>query len=301
MPAPAEIELRPRHRTVETNGVRLHTVEAGPEGGPLAVLLHGFPEFWYGWRKQIEPLAAAGFHVLVPDQRGYNTSDKPRRISDYTLDKLALDVVGLIDESGMGKARVVGHDWGGAVGWWLGIHHADRIERLALLNIPHPLVMRRTLLKSPRQLGKSSYIFFFQLPGLPERAFRRDGFAYAVKTLRASSRPGTFTDADIALYREAWSQPGAVRSSIHWYRAALRFQHRLSGDLREDRSRVSVPTLLLWGMKDRYLGHEMAQPSIGLCDDGRLEFFEDATHWIQHEEPERVSRRLIEFFAQGLA
>ncbi len=285
-----DAELRPRHRTVATNGVRLHTVEAGPEGGPLAILLHGFPELWYGWRKQIEPLAAAGFHVLVPDQRGYNLSDKPRPVSAYTLDKLALDVVGLIDESGMGKAHVVGHDWGGAVGWWLGIHHADRIERLALLNIPHPLVMRRTLLKSPRQLRKSSYIFFFQLPGLPERAFRRDGFAYAVKTLRVSSRPGTFTDADVALYREAWSQPGAVRSSLNWYRAALRFQGKLAG-------RVSVPTLLLWGKKDRYLGSEMAQPSIDLCDDGRLEFFEDATHWIQHEEPERVNRRLIEFFA----
>jgi pimeloyl-ACP methyl ester carboxylesterase len=291
---PAEIELRPRHRTVETNGVRLHVVEAGPEGGPLVILLHGFPEFWYGWRKQIEPLAAAGFHVLAPDQRGYNLSDKPRPVSAYTLDKLALDVVGLIDESGMGRARVVGHDWGGVVGWWLGLHHADRIERLAQLNIPHPLVMRRTLLRSPRQLRKSSYIFFFQLPRLPERAFRRDDFTYAVKTLRASSRPGTFTDADIALYREAWSQPGAVRSSIHWYRAALRFQGKLSGT---GKGRVRVPTLLLWGKKDRYLSHEMAQPSIDLCDEGRLEFFEDATHWIQHEEPERVNRQLIEFLA----
>ena len=292
-----DAELRPRHRTVETNGVRLHVVEAGPEGGPLAVLLHGFPEFWYGWRKQIEPLAAAGFHVLVPDQRGYNLSDKPRPVSAYTLDKLALDIVGLIDESGMGKAHVVGHDWGGAVAWWLGIHHADRLERLALLNIPHPLVMRRTLLKSPRQMRKSSYIFFFQLPRVPERAFRWNGFTQAVKALRESSRPGTFTDADIALYREAWSQPGAVRSSIHWYRAARRFQGRLSGDLRGDHSRVRVPTLLLWGTQDRYLGREMAQPSIDLCDDGRLEFFEDASHWIQHEEPERVNGRLIEFFA----
>lgn len=291
-----DAELRPRHRTVETNGVRLHVVEAGPEGGPLAILLHGFPELWYGWRKQIEPLAAAGFHVLVPDQRGYNLSDKPRPVSAYTLDKLALDVVGLIDESGMGKARIVGHDWGGAVAWWLGIHHADRVERLALLNIPHPLVMRRTLFTSPRQARKSSYIFFFQLPGLPERAFRRNDFAYPIKLLREGSRPGTFTDADLALYREAWSQPGAVRSSINWYRAALRFQGRLSKD-GDDRGRVRVPTLLLWGKQDRHLGYEMARPSIELCDEGQLEFFEDATHWIQHEEPERVNRRLIEFLS----
>ncbi|HEV2853320.1 MAG TPA: alpha/beta hydrolase [Thermoanaerobaculia bacterium] len=290
-----DAELRPRHRTVETNGLRLHAVEAGPEGGPLVILLHGFPEFWYGWRKQIAPLAAAGYHVLVPDQRGYNLSDKPRRISAYRLDALALDVVGLIDQFegiGAGKARVVGHDWGGVVAWWLGARHPERIERLAVLNVPHPKVMRRTLLESSEQRKKSSYVFFFQLPGLPERAFRRNGFAYAVKSLQGSSRPGTFTDADLDLYREAWSQPGAVRAMIHWYRAALRSRSQASAS-----TRIPVPTLLLWGKKDRFLGQEMAQPSIDLCDDGRLEFFEDATHWIQHEEPERVNRRLIEFLA----
>jgi pimeloyl-ACP methyl ester carboxylesterase len=285
-----DAELRPRHRTIETNGIRLHAVEAGPESGPLVILLHGFPELWYGWRHQIGPLAAAGFHVLAPDQRGYNLSDKPRRVSDYNLDKLALDVVGLIDAVGEEKARVVGHDWGGVVGWWLGVKHADRLERLALLNIPHPRVMRRTLYKSSEQRKKSSYIFFFQVPGLPERGFRRNGFNFAVKALRTTSRPGVFTDADLDVYREAWSQPGAVRSMIHWYRAALRSQPKPPAT-----SRVSVPTLLLWGTKDRFLGQEMAQPSIDLCDDGRLELFTEASHWIQHEEPERVNQRLIEF------
>lgn len=285
-------EIGPRHRTFEIHGVRLHAVEAGPEGGPLVVLLHGFPEFWYGWRKQIEPLAAAGFHVVVPDQRGYNQSDKPRRISAYKIDALALDVVGLIEEAGETRARVVGHDWGGVVAWWLGARHPERIERLAILNVPHPQVMRKTLFTSAEQRKKSSYIFFFQLPGLPERVFSRNGFAYAVKALRSSSRPGTFTDADLDLYREAWSRPGAVRSMIHWYRAALRSQSQAAAPLR-----ISVPTLLLWGAQDRFLGREMAQPSIDLCDEGRLEFFEDATHWLQHEEPEAVNRRLIEFFA----
>ena len=128
-----------RHLTLATHGVRLHAVEAGPEDGPLLILLHGFPEFWYGWRRQIGPLAAAGFRVLVPDQRGYNTSDKPRSVAAYGLDELALDVVGLIDATGVEKACVVGHDWGGVVGWWLGVRYPQRIERLALLNIPHPL------------------------------------------------------------------------------------------------------------------------------------------------------------------
>ncbi|MFL6231521.1 MAG: alpha/beta fold hydrolase [Thermoanaerobaculia bacterium] len=285
-------DLTPRHRTIDTNGIRLHAVEAGPEGGPLLILLHGFPEFWYGWRHQIEPLAAAGFRVLVPDQRGYNLSDKPKRAAAYNIDLLARDVLGLIDDAGAGKARVVGHDWGGLVAWWLGIRYPERIARLALLNIPHPQVILDNLLKNPVQRKKSWYVFFFQLPWLPERAFRADGFALGVRSLRRSSRPGTFSDADLDLYREAWSQPGAVRSMIHWYRAGVRSRPKLPAS-----PRVSVPTLLLWGTQDRALGREMAQPSIDLCDDGRLEFFEEASHWIQHEEPERVNRELVGFFS----
>ena len=284
-------DLTLRHRTIATNGIRLHAVEAGPEGGPLVILLHGFPEFWYGWRRQIGPLAAAGFRVLAPDQRGYNLSDKPKKVSAYSLDVLARDVVGLIEEAGAGKARVVGHDWGGAVAWWLGIKHPERLEKLVLLNIPHPLVMQRALRKNPVQRKKSSYIFYFQLPWLPERSFRADDFARGIKALRSSSRPGSFSDADLALYREAWSQPGAVRSMLHWYRAGLRARPRPPAS-----PRVSVPTLLLWGAKDHALGRELAQPSIDLCDHGRLEFFEEAGHWIQHEEAERVNRELITFF-----
>jgi len=284
-------DLTLRHRTIATNGIRLHAVEAGPEGGPLVILLHGFPEFWYSWRHQIEPLAAAGFRVLAPDQRGYNLSDKPKPVSAYNLDTLARDIVGVIDDAGAAKAHVVGHDWGGAVAWWLGIRYPERLERLALLNIPHPVVMRRALRKNPTQRKKSWYIFFFQLPVLPERTFRAGGFARGIKALQGTSRPGTFTGADLDLYREAWSRPGAVRSMIHWYRAALRAQPKLPSSLR-----VPVPTLLLWGTQDRFLGREMARPSIDLCDDGRLEFVEEASHWIQHEEPERVNRELLGFF-----
>jgi pimeloyl-ACP methyl ester carboxylesterase len=176
------------------------------------------------------------------------------------------------------------------VGWWLGIRYPQRIERLALLNIPHPLVMRQTLMRSAVQRKKSRYIFFFQLPWLPERAFTRDDFAYAEKALRVTSRPGTFSDEDVALYKEAWSQPGAVRSMLHWYRAALRAQPRMSKS-----PRVPVPTLLIWGTKDRFLGQEMAEPSLALCDHGRLELIPEASHWVQHEEPERVNGLLVDF------
>jgi pimeloyl-ACP methyl ester carboxylesterase len=284
-------DLTPHHRTIATNGIHLHVVEAGAEGGPLVILLHGFPEFWYGWQRQIAPLAAAGFNVLVPDQRGYNLSDKPREISAYNLDTLAADIVGLIDEAGAAKAYIVGHDWGGAVAWWLGIKHPERIEKLVLLNIPHPAVMRRAVFKDPAQRKKSSYIFFFQLPWLPERAFRKNDFARGVASLQGSSRPGTFSDADLDLYREAWSQPGAVRGMLSYYRASLRAQPEPPAS-----PRVRVPTLLLWGKQDRFLGSEMAAPSIDLCDDGRLVFVDEASHWIQHEEPERVTREILGFF-----
>ncbi|MFY9825331.1 MAG: alpha/beta hydrolase [Thermoanaerobaculia bacterium] len=279
-----------RHRTIPTRGVRLHVVEAGPEDGPLVILLHGFPEFWYGWRRQIGPLAAAGYRVLVPDQRGYNLSGKPRRVSSYGLDRLAGDVVGLIDAAGAAKARVVGHDWGGVVGWWLGIRHPQRLERLALLNIPHPLVMERALWHSSVQRRKSRYIFFFQLPWLPEWVFSRHGFAYAEKSLRGSSRPGTFSAEDVARYKEAWSQPHAVRSMLHWYRAALRARPRWP-----ENPHVTVPTLLIWGTQDRFLGQEMAQASLDFCDQGRLEWVPEATHWVQLEEPARVNRLLLDF------
>jgi len=281
------IELR--HRFVSTNGVRLHLVEAGPEDGRLLILLHGFPELWYGWRRHIEPFAAAGFRVQVPDQRGYNLSDKPAGIASYRLDRLAGDVVGLIDAAGRERACVVGHDWGGAVAWWVGVNHSARLERLALLNIPHPLVMRRHLVHNRAQRRKSWYIFAFQLPWLPEARMRRNDWAYGVRALTATSRPGTFSEADLAVYREAWSQPGALTAMIDWYRAALR-----KPPPRPASPRVTAPTLLLWGKDDRFLGQEMAQPSIDLCDDGRLVFLE-ASHWVQHEEAGEVQRLIGEF------
>jgi pimeloyl-ACP methyl ester carboxylesterase len=281
-----------RHRTIATNGIRLHAVEAGPEDGPLLIFLHGFPELWYGWRQQIEPFAEAGFRVLAPDQRGYNTSDKPKGVRAYGRDSLARDVLGLIDEAGREKAYVVGHDWGGIVAWWLGMKHPDRIERLAILNCPHPGVMWRHLLRNPRQRKRSWYMAFFQLPRLPELALRKDGYKNLVKTLRRTSRNGTFTDEDVRVYREAWAQPGALTGMLNWYRAGLRVR-----PFPPPSSRVTVPTLLIWGTKDRALGEDLAQPSIDLCDHGRLARIEEATHWLQHEEPERVNALIGDFFS----
>jgi epoxide hydrolase 4 len=281
-------------RFVRANGLRFHVVEAGPPDGPPVVLLHGFPELWYGWRRQIGPLAAAGHRVIVPDQRGYNTSDKPGGRAAYRIEALAADVIGLLDALALDRAGIVGHDWGAVVAWWLALAHPERASRVAILNVPHPAVLRRHLLRSPRQMLRSWYVLFFQVPGLPERFLARDAFASLARAVKGGRR-GTCTDEDLAVYREAWAQPGALTAMVNWYRAALR-----SAGTPLPRLRVSVPALVLWGARDRFLGREMAEPSVALCDDGRLEFFETATHWLQHDEAAAVNDRLRRFLADGL-
>lgn len=277
------------HTFINTNGrnggpIRLHVVQAGPADGPLVILLHGFPEFWYGWRHQIEPLAGAGCRVWVPDQRGYNLSDKPDGISAYKIDTLAADVIGLIDAAGVEKAVVVGHDWGAAVGWWVAAMYPERIARLVVLNVPHPAVMKRFASRNVDQMLRSWYIGFFQFPELPETLARLGNWMVLAQTLRTSSRPGAFSEADLNEYRTAWSQPGAFRAMVNWYRAALQ-----RPPARNVAIRITVPTLLIWGVRDRFLKRDMAQPSIDLCNNGQLVFFETATHWVQHEEAERVT------------
>jgi len=284
-------DVKLRKRFVATNGVRLHVVEAGPEDGPPLVLLHGFPEFWFGWRHQIGPLAEAGFRLIVPDQRGYNLSERPSKISDYRIDRLGLDVIGLLDALEIERASVASHDWGAVVGWWLGIAHPERLERLAIMNVPHPLVMRRFLKRSFAQIRRSWYVFFFQLPWLPEYWLSRRDFRIARLFLQASSPRGTFSRDDLMRYREAWDQPGGLKPMLHWYRAALRRAPRVPGD-----ARVRVPTLILWGTADVALGREMVPPSAEFCDEAEVIYLEGVSHWVQHEANETVNRHLLEFF-----
>ena len=254
------------------------------------VLLHGFPEFWYGWHRQIEPLAAAGFRVIVPDQRGYNLSSKPEGVASYAIPALVSDVMAIADQLGREKIYLAGHDWGAAVAWSVALLHPQRVAKLAIVNVPHPSVMRRFLSSNLGQLRRSWYMFFFQLPWLPEAIFRARNFAMGIRALTRSSRSGTFSEAALAPYREAWSQPGALTAMIHWYRAA--FRHR---PLLADRT-VRVPVRILWGERDAFLRKEMAHASLRYCTAAELFTFADSSHWLQHEQPERVSQLLIDFF-----
>lgn len=289
----ATVSEQLRDGYAELGEVRLHYVEAGE--GPLVILLHGFPDFWYTWRHQIPALAAAGFRVVAPDMRGYNLSSKPAGVAAYDIDRLTADIRDLIRERGEQAARLAGHDWGAAVAWATAMNHPEVVDRLAILNVPHPRTLIRGL-RRPRQLLKSWYMFFFQLPWLPERLMRAWHWrGFRVLALGPAVRPGAFSPEDIDRYVEAWSQPGAATASINYYRAAFRQSPRRAlARLRV----VNAPTRVIWGELDHVLGKELAEPDrADVPNLERVVRLPDASHWVHLDEPERVNQLLLEFFA----
>jgi len=282
-----------RFSRIPTNGINLHVAEAGPSDGPLVFLLHGFPEFWYGWRNQIAPLAASGKHVVVPDQRGYNLSDKPKGVGSYDLDHLADDIAGLADYFGQERFSIVGHDWGASVGWWMAGQHASRVRRLAALNAPHPAVWLDAMRNNPVQRRKSGYVRLFQIPYLPEFLVGVNHSKALAKGFAGSIRPDAFTKVDLEEYRKAWARPGALTAMINYYRALLKKPLRPPAEYR-----VTCPTLVIWGKRDAYAIPEVGEASVRLCIDGRIACLEQSTHWVQHDEPDRVGALLTEFLGQ---
>jgi pimeloyl-ACP methyl ester carboxylesterase len=277
-----------RHATAQINGVALHYVTAG--SGPLLVLLHGFPDFWFSWRFQLAPLAER-FTVVAPDQRGYNLSGKPGW--GYTIDVLVEDVLELIRALGHERAMLVGHDWGGAVAWATAIARPERVERLAVLNIPHPLRFAEELSRNPRQLLRSAYMGFFTLPFLPERALRSGNYA-ALKRALKLDLGDRLSDEELAAYREAWSQPGALTGGLNWYRAAA--SRGFGGLLAGTETICTRPTLLIWGDRDAYLGPELFVGNERFAPQLATRHVPGAGHFIQQQAPGAVNAALLEFF-----
>ena len=279
------------HATISTNGIRLHVVEAGPGDGPLVILLHGFPEFWYGWRHQIGPLAEAGFRVLAPDQRGYNTSDKPaaglRLRARHAggrrgrADRRGGAADGRGGRATTGAGSSPGGWRSGTPSGWSGWPSSTPRTRSSSAGTCGP---------RPRQMLGAGTSFFFQLPWLPEAASAGGtGGRWRRRCARPAGRGPSPTPTWSATAGPGRSR-GAITAMIHWYRAALAAPAPPPAD-----ARVRVPSLLIWGAQDRFLDRGLARPSLELCDDGRLELIEEATHWVQHEEPERVNRLLLDF------
>lgn len=276
-----------KHEYITTNGVKLHYVTQGE--GPLMLMLHGFPEFWYSWRHQI-PEFANDFKVVALDLRGYNDSDKPQDKSAYVMAEFILDVEGVIKGLGYEKCVLVGHDWGGAIAWSFAYAHPEMVERLIVLNIPHPAKFAQGF-RTPQQLLRSSYIFLFQLPGLPELLLQASDYQALETAFKGMAvNKSAFTQADIDAYKDAAAKRGAMTAALNYYRNVGQ-----QGLLSSDWSVLEVPTLMIWGENDTALGKELTYGTEAYVRDFRIKYIPNCSHWVQQEQPQLVNQYMREF------
>ncbi|MBE9112442.1 alpha/beta fold hydrolase [Nodosilinea sp. LEGE 07298] len=281
--------VSPQHGFLDTNGVRLHYVSQGQ--GPLMLFLHGFPEFWYSWRHQLDYFAAH-YTCVALDLRGYNDSDKPEGLEAYRLEVLVEDVRGAMAALGHDRMVLVGHDWGGAIAWAFAYAHPELLQSLIVMNIPHPAKFAEGL-RTPQQLLKSWYIAAFQLPLLPELALQASDYWAIEQMLRGMAiDKTTFSDADLQAYKAAAAKPGALTAMINYYRSFA-----LSGRWQQSWGILEVPTLLIWGEDDAALGKELSVGTEAYVSHLRLRYIPHCSHWVQQERPHQVNALMREFLA----
>jgi epoxide hydrolase 4 len=279
-----------QHAYISTNGVKLHYVTQGE--GPLMLMLHGFPEFWYSWRHQI-PVFAESRNVVAVDLRGYNDSDKPVEQSAYRLSTLVEDIRGVIQGLGYERCVLVGHDWGGIIAWAFASVCPEFIERLIILNVPHPGKFREGLRTLP-QLLKSWYILFFQIPLLPEWILSQNHFAVLAKILtQTAMSPITFPPEVTAAYREAAAKPGAIAAMLNYYRDLFQ-----NGSFKKDWGIIQAPTLLIWGENDVALGKELTLGTQAYVRDLQIRYIPNCSHWVQQEQPQLVNQYIHEWLSR---
>jgi epoxide hydrolase 4 len=281
-----------QHEFIRTADVRLHYVAAGR--GQTVLLLHGFPDFWYGWRNQIPALAAGGFRAVAPDLRGYNESDRPRGVSSYSLTALVQDVSHLISNVAPEGVILAGHDWGGVIAWRLAAQRPDLVKRLIILNAPHHAAFRRELTRNPRQLLRSWYVLANQLPRLPELLLSAFDYAVLRRVLRrgASGTP-LMSELELHRYIAVFSTEYALTAALNYYRAAAR--DMLRGD--SVRPEVTVPTLVLWGEQDPYLDRRLLDDLVKWVPQLHLESLPHAGHFLHWEDAATVNELLLAFLS----
>lgn len=285
-----------RHEEVKANGLRFHVAAAG-SGERLALCLHGFPETWFSWRYQLPLLARLGYRAWAPDLRGYGRSERPARLRDYAIETLLDDVAGLIDAAGARSTVLIAHDWGAILAWYFAMRRLRPLERLAILNVPHPAAMEREL-RHWRQLRRSWYAIFFQLPWLPERLLAARGGRLVGRAILDSARdPARFPDDVLRVYREAAAQPGATKAMLDYYRALVR-----GGGGRRQRLLgypvIETPTLLVWGEDDVALTKQTTFGTGTWVRDLTVRYLPGVSHWVQQEAPESVNA-MLEAFLTG--
>ncbi|MEP6923133.1 MAG: alpha/beta hydrolase [Pyrinomonadaceae bacterium] len=276
----------------QISDVRLHYATAGT-GEHLVVLLHGFPEFWYSWRHQIEALSR-DFTVVAPDLRGYNLSSKPLNVKDYEIDNLVDDVTGLIRHFGREQAAVVGHDWGAIVAWKTALKYPEYVWKLAALQVPPSGALQQNM--TLRQFLASWYLFFFQIPRLPEWLMRRKDFALLERVLTKTATQNVFSSEDIAKYKKSWSEDGAITAAVNYYRANVFKSFFGKTNLENSSGKIKVPTLFIYGEKDTAILPETVRNVQQFVDAPYLELrIPNASHWVQQEAATEVSDALLKF------
>lgn len=279
-----------QHGFLRANGIRFHYVTQGE--GPLVLLLHGFPECWYSWRHQI-PVLAATHKVVALDLRGYNDTDKPTEPAAYQMDVLVADVVAVVQALGYERLTLVGHDWGGAIAWNTADRHPELLDNLVVLNLPHPARMLAGL-RTPQQLLKSWYIFFFQLPWLPEIALQlADYRAIELALAGMAIDKATFSKADLDFFKDAAAKRGAVPAMLNYYRTIFS-----SGQLNRQWRVLEMPTLMIWGENDAALGKELTYGTEQYVRDLQIKYIPNCSHWVQQERPDLVNQYLCDFLAE---
>ena len=287
-------EIAISHDSIPTNGLRFEVIVAG-SGEKLALLLHGFPECAYSWRYQVPVFARMGYRVWAPNLRGYGKSDKPQGVSEYTIDKLAQDVADLIDASGATSVLLCGHDWGGMIAWHFAMYRLRPIDRLVIMNAPHPACFYRRA-RTLRQLRKSWYIGLFQIPYLPELLLSRRRCELVGRAFtRMAVDKSRFPDDVLDVFRSNACEPGALTAMLNYYRAARRSAriHRQRGF-----PRIDVPTLMIWGERDAALGNELTYGTDHYTSDFTMRYLPNVSHWVQQEAPERVNG-ILEAWLEG--
>ncbi|MBY9014280.1 MAG: alpha/beta hydrolase [Candidatus Lokiarchaeota archaeon] len=272
-------------KLIKTNGIKLHTVMIG-EGPPL-VLLHGFPDFWYGWKSVITGLKKH-YKLIIPDMRGYNLSDKPKGVNKYKIEFLIDDIKGLIESLSLGKVSLAGHDWGGVVAWAFAEKYPELLQKLAILNAPHMKIFQQKLRTDKRQQKASFYIFEFLKPNGEKFLFKDDYKWLKFAVFEGMKNKNNFTDFDKEQYLSAWTQPGAILGGVNYYRANVSFD--------DWTGKITVPTLVIHGMKDIAVLSSVLDELPDYIDDLKIVRAENSSHWVMHDQPELVISSFKEFF-----
>lgn len=280
-------------RRIDANGLSFEVDECLPDGdatGPLALCLHGFPESKFSWRHQLPVLADLGYRAWAPNLRGYGGSSRPKVVAAYDIDRLVGDVEGLIAASGATETVLIGHDWGALIAWHCAMRNIDTLTSLVIMNVPHPSRYSEDIKTNPKQLRKSWYIAFFQLPKVPEWFLTRRGAA-AVRDVFADTviDKGRFPEGVLQHYCDNALLPGAATAMINYYRALARAGRRFRAP---DPARVSVPTLIVWGEEDMALEKSLVPGTERFVDDLTVLYLPGVSHWVQQEAPETVNAML---------